>query len=70
MGNLRTKTAEDKVILAQALELARTIKSKNLMGLGLAKEAIHVHLDAGGPGQTLQVEERNQILLTARALEN
>ena len=51
-----------------ALELARTMNSKNPMGLRLTKEAINVNLDAGGLEQALQMEDRNQILLVTRAL--
>ena len=50
------------------MELARTMNSKNPMGLRLTKEAINVNLDAGGLEQALQMEDRNQILLVARAL--
>jgi enoyl-CoA hydratase/carnithine racemase len=51
-----------------ALELARTMNSKNPMGLRLTKEAINMNLDAGGLEQALQMEDRNQVLLVARAL--
>ena len=68
MSNLRTKAAKDKLLLAQALELARSMNSKKPMGLRLAREAIHVHLDAGGLEQALRVKGRNQILLVAGAL--
>ncbi|MBN1105404.1 MAG: enoyl-CoA hydratase/isomerase family protein [Deltaproteobacteria bacterium] len=55
-------------LLETALELARTMNSKNPMGLRLTKEAINVNLDAGGLEQALQVEDRNQSLLVARTL--
>jgi hypothetical protein len=38
------------------------------MGLRLTKEAINMNLDAGGLEQALQTEDRNQVLLVARAL--
>jgi enoyl-CoA hydratase/carnithine racemase len=50
------------------LDLARTMNSKNPMGLRLTKEAINMNLDAGGLEQALQMEDRNQVLLVARAL--
>ncbi|MBN2032896.1 MAG: enoyl-CoA hydratase/isomerase family protein [Deltaproteobacteria bacterium] len=51
-----------------ALELARTMNSKNPMGLRLTKEAINMNLDAGGLEQALQMEDRNQALLIARTM--
>jgi enoyl-CoA hydratase/carnithine racemase len=55
-------------LLETALDLARTMNSKNPMGLRLTKEAINVNLDANGLEQALQLEDRNQILLVTRAL--
>lgn len=57
-------------LLDTALELARTMNSKNPMGLRLTKEAINMNLDAGGLEQALNMEDRNQALLVARALLN
>jgi enoyl-CoA hydratase/carnithine racemase len=51
-----------------ALELARTMNSKNPMGLRLTKEAINLNLDAGGLEQALHLEDRNQALLVARRM--
>jgi hypothetical protein len=48
------------------MELARTMNSKNPMGLRLTKEAINVNMDAGGLENALHVEDRNQMLLVAR----
>jgi enoyl-CoA hydratase/carnithine racemase len=55
-------------IFDSAMAMARTMNSKNPMGLRLTKEAINVNLDAGGLEQALQVEDRNQTLLFARSM--
>ena len=51
-----------------ALELARTMNSKNPMGLRLTKEAVNMNLDAVGLEHALHLEDRNQALLVARRL--
>ena len=51
-----------------ALDLARTLNSKNPMGLRLTKEAINTNMDAGGLEQALHMEDRNQALLLARGM--
>lgn len=51
-----------------ALELARTMISKNPMGLKLTKEAINMNLHAGGLEHALNMEDRNQVLLVARGM--
>jgi hypothetical protein len=43
---------------------AKKLMSKNLMALRLTKEAINVNIDAGGLENALQVEDRNQTLLS------
>ena len=53
-------------LMDTAMDLARTMNSKNPMGLRLTKEAINVNIDAGGLESALQVEDRNQMLLVAR----
>jgi enoyl-CoA hydratase/carnithine racemase len=55
-------------LMETVLGLARIINEKNPMGLRLTKEAINTNLDAGGLEQALQVEDRNQTLLVARAM--
>ncbi len=55
-------------LMDTALELARTMNSKNPMGLWLTKEAINMNLDAGGLEQALKLEDRNQALLLARGM--
>ena len=54
-------------LMDTALELARTMNSKNPMGLRLTKEAINMNIDAGGLEQALNMEDRNQVLLVARS---
>ena len=65
---LASRLVERDRLLDTAMDLARTMNSKNPMGLRLTKEAINVNLDAGGLEQALNVEDRNQILLVARRL--
>ena len=55
-------------LLETALDLARSMNSKNSMGLRLTKEAINMNLDSGGLEQALNIEDRNQTLLVARAM--
>jgi enoyl-CoA hydratase/carnithine racemase len=62
-----SRSVERDDLLETALELARTMNSKNPMGLRLTKEAINMNLDAGGLEQALNLEDRNQALLVARA---
>jgi len=63
-----SRLAERDKLLETALDLGRTMNSKNPMGLRLTKEAINVNLDAGGLEQALQMEDRNQTLLVTRSL--
>jgi enoyl-CoA hydratase/carnithine racemase len=53
------------VLMDTALEIARTMNSKNPVGLRLTKEAININMDIGGLEQALGVENRNQALLYA-----
>jgi enoyl-CoA hydratase/carnithine racemase len=65
-----SRLVERENLLDAALELARTMNGKNPMALRLTKEAINMNLDAGGLEQALNMEDRNQALLVARALLN
>ena len=65
---LCSRLVESDQLLNTAMELARTMNSKNPMGLRLTKEAINVNLDTGGLEQALQVEDRNQTLLLLRGM--
>ncbi len=65
---LASRLVERDKLLDTAMELARTMNSKNPMGLRLTKEAINMNLDAGGLEQALNIEDRNQALLVARGM--
>ena len=65
---LASRLVERDKLLETALEVARTMNSKNPMGLRLTKEAINMNLDAGGLEQALNMEDRNQALLVARGM--
>ena len=60
-----SRMVEKDALMDTALELARTMNSKNPVGLRLTKEAININLDIGGLEQALGVENRNQALLYA-----
>lgn len=51
-------------LYATGLQIARTMLSKNHFALRLTKEAINMNLDAGGIEQALNIEDRNQVLIT------
>lgn len=63
---LVSRLVEHDQLMETALELARTMNSKNPMGLRLTKEAINMNIDAGGLEQALNMEDRNQTLLLLR----
>jgi len=65
LGLVSRLVAGDQLI-ETALELARTMNSKNPMGLRLTKEAINMNMDASGLEQALNMEDRNQTLLFLR----
>ena len=65
---LASRRVERDRLMETVLDLARTMNTKNPMGLRLTKEAINMNLDAGGLEQALNLEDRNQTLLFARGL--
>ena len=65
---LASRLVERETLMETGLEMARTMNSKNPMGLRLTKEAINMNLDAGGLEQALNMEDRNQTLLLARGM--
>ena len=67
LGLVSSVVERDK-LTETVLELARTMNSKNPMGLKLTKEAINMNLDAGGLEHALNMEDRNQTLLIARGM--
>lgn len=57
-------------LLETATGLARTMTSKNPLGLRLTKEALNIAIDAGGLEACLELEDRNQtLLILARRLQ-
>ena len=53
---------KDKM-LETATELGKVMTGKNPMGLRMTKEAINVNIDAAGLEASLQMEDRNQMML-------
>jgi len=51
-------------LYSTGLQMAKTMLTKNHFALRLTKEAINMNLDAGGMEQALNMEDRNQILIT------
>jgi enoyl-CoA hydratase/carnithine racemase len=62
---LVSKIVERDELYDTAMSYAKKLMTKNIMGLRLTKEAINVNIDAGGLENALQVEDRNQTLLSA-----
>ncbi|MCP4346038.1 MAG: enoyl-CoA hydratase/isomerase family protein [Desulfobacterales bacterium] len=60
---LASRIVEREKLLDTAMEYAKTLMSKNHMGLRLTKEAINMNIDAGGLEQALNIEDRNQTML-------
>lgn len=50
-------------MLDTAMEMATVMAGKNPMGLRMTKEAININIDAGGLEASLQMEDRNQMML-------
>lgn len=50
-------------MMAEALELATTMASKNPMGIRMTKEALNSNLDCAGLEAALQMEDRNQMMI-------
>ncbi|MCK5310992.1 MAG: enoyl-CoA hydratase/isomerase family protein [Desulfobacteraceae bacterium] len=50
-------------MLETAIELGKVMTSKNPMGLRMTKEALNVNIDAAGLEASLQMEDRNQMML-------
>ena len=65
---LVSRVIAEELLFETAMDLARTMNSKNPMGLRLTKEAINMNIDAGGLEQALQMEDRNQTLLALRGM--
>lgn len=50
-------------MLDTALVLAKTMSEKNPLGLRMTKEAININMDAAGLEASLQMEDRNQMMI-------
>ncbi len=61
---LVSKIVEKDKLLDTAKEYAKVLMSKNHFGLRLTKEAINMNLDAGGLEAALNMEDRNQVMLS------
>lgn len=59
-----SKIVEREELFDAAMGYAKKLMTKNHMALRLTKEAINVNIDAGGLENALQVEDRNQTLLS------
>lgn len=64
---LVSKMVDKDKLLETAMDYAKTLMTKNHMGLRLTKEAINMNLDAGGMEMALNIEDRNQTLLAMGA---
>ncbi|MDY0131909.1 MAG: enoyl-CoA hydratase/isomerase family protein [Desulforegulaceae bacterium] len=51
-------------LVPTAMEIAKTMTTKNPMGIRMTKEAINVNLDCAGLEAALLMEDRNQMMIT------
>jgi enoyl-CoA hydratase/carnithine racemase len=58
-----SRVVPKKEMMDIATELANIMVSKNPMGIRMTKEAININIDAGGLEASLQMEDRNQMML-------
>jgi len=59
-----SRIVEKDEMIRTAQELARTMVEKNPMGIRMTKEAINCNLDCPGLEAALNMEDRNQIMMT------
>lgn len=57
------KVPKDQMIAA-AEELAKVMMTRNPMGVHMTKEAINANIDVGGMEAALQLEDRNQMMIS------
>ncbi len=57
------KVPKDEMIQT-AEELAKTMMTRNPMGIHMTKEAINANIDVGGMEAALQLEDRNQMMIS------
>jgi len=63
LGFASRVVAKEKMI-ETAMELAKTMTEKNPMGIRMTKEAINISLDCPGLEAALNMEDRNQIMMS------
>ena len=63
LGMISRVTAKD-ALYDTGLEMAKKMAGRSPLVLRLTKEAINMNLDAGGMEQALNMEDRNQVLLS------
>ena len=61
---LVSKMVDRDKLLDTAKEYASILMTKNHFGLRLTKEAININIDAGGLEAALNMEDRNQVMLS------
>lgn len=59
-----SRVVTKEALLETATELAATMVSKNPLGIRMTKEALNINIDAGGLEACLQMEDRNQMMMT------
>lgn len=67
---LVSRVVERENLMHEVFAMARTVRSKNPLGLRLTKEAVNINMDVSGLEQALQMEDRNQTLLFLRGMLN
>jgi len=59
-----SRVVNKDAMVDEALTLARTMAEKNPMGIRMTKEALNVSLDCPGLEAALNMEDRNQIMIS------
>ena len=59
-----SRVTEKDALYDTGLEMAKKMAGRSPLVLRLTKEAINMNLDAGGMEQALNMEDRNQVLLS------
>lgn len=59
-----SKTVENEALIESGMELAKIMTGKNPLGIRMTKEAINANLDCAGLEAALQIEDRNQMMIT------
>ncbi|HCY84924.1 MAG TPA: enoyl-CoA hydratase [Desulfobacteraceae bacterium] len=59
-----SRVVDKEEMIPKAIELAQTMCEKNSMGIRMTKEAINISLDCPGLEAALNMEDRNQIMMS------